>query len=67
MRSINNLTPREADVLRLLAQGLPNEAIGRQLGISTNTTRHYCCVIYSKLGVRNRTQASLVYANREKS
>ena len=45
------LTARESDVLGLLAQGLPNKAIARQLGISPKTVGNHVEHIYTKLGV----------------
>lgn len=51
------LTPREREVLGLLAQGLSNRAIGRRLGISENTARFHVNAILGKLGARSRTDA----------
>lgn len=53
------LTARESDVLGLLAQGLPNKAIARQLGISPKTVGNHVEHIYSKLGVTNRAGAAM--------
>jgi HD-GYP domain-containing protein (c-di-GMP phosphodiesterase class II) len=53
------LTAREADVLGLLAQGLPNKAIARQLEISPKTVSNHVERIYSKLGVSNRAAAAM--------
>jgi DNA-binding NarL/FixJ family response regulator len=51
------LTPREIDVLRLLAEGLPNKAIARGLGISEHTVKFHVNAILGKLGVESRTEA----------
>lgn len=51
------LTERELDVLRLLARGLSNRALGERLGISENTARIHVTHILQKLGVEDRTQA----------
>jgi DNA-binding NarL/FixJ family response regulator len=51
------LTSRQADVLRLLAHGLPNKSIARQLGISEGTVKVHLLGIFRALGVHNRTQA----------
>ena len=54
------LTPREMDVLRLLASGASNKQIASQLFLSEGTIRVYLTNIYSKLGVQSRTQAILL-------
>jgi len=51
------LTPREAQVLRLLAEDLPNKEIGRRLGIWTHTIKTHLHNIYAKLGARSRRDA----------
>jgi len=51
------LTPREVQVLELLAEGLPNKAIAVRLGISDQTVKFHVSSISSKLGARNRTDA----------
>jgi DNA-binding NarL/FixJ family response regulator len=51
------LTPREIQVLELLAEGLPNKAIARRLGISDQTIKFHVASISGKLGARNRTDA----------
>ena len=58
------LTPREIDVLRLLARGLANKRIALELGISERTVKTHVSSIFAKLGVTDRTQAAL-YAVRE--
>jgi DNA-binding NarL/FixJ family response regulator len=51
------LTPREVEVLQLLAQGLANKEIGRRLAISDNTAKFHVNAILGKLGARGRTEA----------
>ncbi len=51
------LTPREIDVLELLAEGLPNKAIADRLGISDQTVKFHVASIAGKLGASNRTDA----------
>lgn len=57
------LTPREVEVLRLIAEGADNSAIGLELSISPHTVKQYVANIFEKLGVRSRVQAA-VYAVR---
>jgi DNA-binding NarL/FixJ family response regulator len=54
------LTAREMDVLRLLAEGLTNYHIARRLGLSTRTVEAHLTHIYAKLGVSSRTEAALL-------
>lgn len=51
------LSPRESDVLRLLAEGLGVSAIARQLFVSESTAKTHISKIYEKLGAANRAQA----------
>lgn len=51
------LTTRELDVLRLLAEGLPNKTIAQRLGISEHTVKFHINAIFGKLGVASRTEA----------
>jgi DNA-binding CsgD family transcriptional regulator len=51
------LTPREIQVLELLAEGLPNKAIADRLGISDQTVKFHVASISGKLGAANRTDA----------
>ena len=51
------LTPRELDVLRAIAEGLPNKLIARQLGISEHTVKYHVNSILGKLGASSRTDA----------
>ena len=51
------LTPREIDVVELLAEGLSNKAIAMRLGISDQTVKFHVASICGKLGAANRTDA----------
>jgi NarL family two-component system response regulator LiaR len=53
------LTERENDVLRLLARGLANKEIARELQIGEKTVKTHVSNILAKLGVQSRTQAAL--------
>jgi DNA-binding CsgD family transcriptional regulator len=55
--STPELTQREREVLRLLADGFSNEEIGRQLFISPETVRTHIRKAMSRLGAETRTQA----------
>jgi DNA-binding NarL/FixJ family response regulator len=51
------LTPRELQVLELLAEGLPNKVIAERLQISDQTVKFHVATITGKLGAANRTDA----------
>jgi DNA-binding NarL/FixJ family response regulator len=52
-----SLSPREAEILQLLAEGLPNRQISKRLFISEATVKTHLVHIYDKLGVDSRTSA----------
>jgi two-component system, NarL family, nitrate/nitrite response regulator NarL len=52
-----SLTPREAEVLQLLSQGLANKSIAQRLGISDHTVKFHVNAILGKLGVQSRGEA----------
>ncbi|MBI2862058.1 MAG: response regulator transcription factor [Chloroflexi bacterium] len=54
------LTLRELEVLRLLAEGLPNKSISRRLGISEHTVKFHVNAILGKLGAQSRTEAVIL-------
>jgi len=51
------LTPREREILALLADGLSNKQIAARLGISTNTVKTHLELLFDKLEVSSRTEA----------
>ena len=57
-----NLTPRERDVLRLLAMHATNREIANKLSISPRTVMHHVSQLLSKLGVSNRRDAAAMAA-----
>jgi two-component system response regulator DegU len=54
-----NLTSRERQILRLLAEGLDNTAIAERLTVTKRTVQNHISNIYGKLGVASRTEAML--------
>jgi DNA-binding NarL/FixJ family response regulator len=59
-QSADELTPRELDVLRLLAAGKPNKLIAADLGIGEVTVKSHVRAIFTKLNVLSRTEAIAV-------
>jgi DNA-binding NarL/FixJ family response regulator len=59
------LTPRERDVLALIAQGESNKRIAAALNLSIGTVKGYVSAIFEKLGVEDRTQAALLVAKHD--
>jgi DNA-binding CsgD family transcriptional regulator len=55
------LTPRELEVLRLVASGMTNAEAGRQLQLSVHAIKFHLAAIYRRLGVSNRTEAAVTY------
>lgn len=55
--TVEPLTPREQEVLQLLAQGLSNKLIASRLGISDHTVKFHVNAILGKLGAQSRTEA----------
>jgi DNA-binding CsgD family transcriptional regulator len=60
LSALGELTPREHEVIRLVARGRTNTEIARSLWISPNTVRTHLENIFDKLGVTNRTAAAAV-------
>src|SRR5688572_25131419 len=54
---VESLTPREIDVLELVAEGLSNKAVAVRLGISDQTVKFHLTSLSGKLGAINRTDA----------
>jgi two-component system, NarL family, nitrate/nitrite response regulator NarL len=62
--SIDGLTGREMEILRLMQQGVSNKTISRELGIELSTVKNHVHSILAKLGVHRRGEAiSLLYAH----
>ncbi len=62
---VEKLTPREQEVLALLAKGYLYKTIADNLGISINTLRVHLRAIYDKLHVHSRTEATVKFLGRE--
>jgi DNA-binding NarL/FixJ family response regulator len=56
-RDLSGLTPRELEVLRLLARGLSNAELAEQLTLSEATIKTHVTRIFTKLQIRDRVQA----------
>jgi two-component system nitrate/nitrite response regulator NarL len=54
---VEEMTPRELEVLQLLAEGLPNKVIAQRLSISEHTVKFHVNAIFGKLGAQSRTEA----------
>jgi DNA-binding NarL/FixJ family response regulator len=52
------LTPRELEILRLVASGAPNSRVAAELWVTEQTVKFHLSNVYQKLGVANRTEAS---------
>ncbi|MFL9866600.1 response regulator transcription factor [Paraburkholderia fungorum] len=57
---VETLTAREIEVLTMLAEGLGNKEIARQLAISENTVKFHLSSIFGKLGATSRTEAVML-------
>jgi DNA-binding NarL/FixJ family response regulator len=62
---LNSLTPQQYRVLELVAQGRLNKQIAAELAIEETTVKAHVSAALAKLGVRNRTQASIVFRELE--
>ena len=56
-RAPSLLTPREAEILGLIAEGMSNKVIARRLGISAHTVKYHLEAVFAKLAVNSRAEA----------
>jgi DNA-binding NarL/FixJ family response regulator len=61
---MQRLTPKEEEVLDLVADGLTNRQIAARLGLAEKTVKNYVSILLGKLGVESRTQAAVLAARR---
>jgi len=59
-RDLNDLTARERQVLDYLSRGLTNREIAAMLGLSVKTVKQHVTLLFAKMGVRNRVEATAV-------
>jgi DNA-binding NarL/FixJ family response regulator len=57
---LRQLTGREDEILRLVAEGLSNKEVAGRLALQEKTVKHHMTRVLSKLNVRNRTEAALL-------
>jgi DNA-binding NarL/FixJ family response regulator len=65
-REVQKLSPRELELLELLAAGFSNKRIAARVGVSDGTVRWHLRHVYHKLRVRSRTEAALKYLSTKK-
>ncbi len=63
--TLSILTPRQNEVANLLKEGLSNQAIGKQLSISTLVVKNYLREIYDRTGQFNRLELAVFMVNHE--
>jgi len=60
------LSPKETEVISLIAQGFPNKEIASKMVISENTVKNYVSSIFRKIGCYNRTEVAIWYITQPK-
>jgi len=63
-RAIDDLTDRELEILRFVARGFSNAEIAHALGLAEGTVKNHVSSVLSKLGVRDRTRATITAIER---
>jgi DNA-binding CsgD family transcriptional regulator len=61
LRNPSGITDRQRQVVELIAQGLSNDEVGLELGISPRTAKAHCDVLRQKLGVPRRRQIPVAF------
>lgn len=62
--ALRALTPRQSDVMRLIARGYPNKEIAERLKIAEDTVKQHARAAYNSLGVNSRAQAMSMFSRR---
>lgn len=60
-----NLSPRQRDVMRLVADGEPNKVIARELGIGECSVRTHLNILFKRAGAKNRAHAVAMFVRDE--
>jgi DNA-binding NarL/FixJ family response regulator len=58
--TVDQLTPQELQIARFVAQGLSNKEVAAQLFLSPRTIEHHLRHVFSKLGIKSRTQLARI-------
>ena len=58
---LSALTPRELEVLQMIAFGMTNAEAARRMHLSVHAIKFHLAAIYRRLGVNNRTEAAVAY------
>ncbi|HEX2923809.1 MAG TPA: response regulator transcription factor, partial [Chloroflexota bacterium] len=58
-QGVAGLTPKEVEILKLLAMGLSNKEIGRELCLAEKTVKNYLSTVFQKLQINDRVQAAI--------
>jgi DNA-binding CsgD family transcriptional regulator len=58
---LSALTPRELEVLRMIAEGMTNAEAAKRLDVSVHAIKFHLAAIYGRLNVSNRTEAAVKY------
>src|SRR5436305_8105156 len=65
MRALDGLTPREGQVLEMIARGLTNGQVAKELDVSVHAVKFHLSSVYRKLEVGNRTEAAVAFQTHE--
>ncbi|MFT4150583.1 MAG: response regulator transcription factor [Paracoccaceae bacterium] len=66
-RGLDQLTAREDEILRLVAEGHSNKEVARRTGLQEKTVKHHMTRVLQKLNARNRTEAAMILRGRDQT